>query len=351
MNTYTVIFDLGVGRTLHPDMAGEPAGMLVNTWVHMAWERLVRESGREDQDLLLSSSLQSILILNQRFHLKLLSKGKASEWQHFVSRYFHQLELIFCRLNSSYALLVASVERELRIAVMDTDEEYSIVLELSERDPFFDKKKKLLQNKGFSPKERIYLRSSSKPGWMSATVEVLLQIARIIQLNELELYFAEDVCTSTEFYSPRNELEALNSIVLLIDISLSSCTHLHTDILQRLRQTILDLISDLGEKNSVKGVVEKDHSCDQEERLIEWGESNGVMTQLKIAYIEGAGRGAIARKDLKVGDIALDIPVSIIISEELVHETDMHSVLVGKTDNIVGLRSLLFDKDISICYE
>ncbi|KHN17593.1 Putative ribulose-1,5 bisphosphate carboxylase/oxygenase large subunit N-methyltransferase, chloroplastic [Glycine soja] len=211
---------------------------------------------------------------------------------------------------------------------MDTDEECSIVLELSERDPFFDKKKKLLQSKGFSPKERIYLKSSSKPGWMNATVEVLLQIARIVQLNELELYFAEDdVCTSMESYSPRNELEALNSIVLLTDISLSTCTHLHTNILQGLRQTILDLISDFGDKNSVKGVVEKNHSCDQEERLLEWGESNGLMTQLKIAYIEGASRGAIARKDLKVGDIALEIPVSIIISEELVHETDMYGVL------------------------
>ncbi|KAK7329798.1 hypothetical protein VNO77_23978 [Canavalia gladiata] len=211
-------------------------------------------------------------------------------------------------------------------AVMDTDEECSIVLELSETDPFFDKKKKLLQSKGFSPKERIYLRSSSKPGWMSATVEVLLQIARIIQLNELELYFAEDD-VSVELYSPRNELEALNSIVLLTDISLSSCTHLQTNILLGLRQTILDLISNFGDKYSVKGVVEKNHRCDQEERLIEWGESNGVMTQLKIAYIEEAGRGAIARKDLKVGDIALEIPVSIIISEELVHETDMYDVL------------------------
>lgn len=122
-------------------------------------------------------------------------------------------------------------------------------------------------------------------------------------------------------------MEALNSIVLLTDISLSSCTHLHTNILQGLRQKILDLISDFGDKNSVKGVVEKDHSCDQEEHLIEWGESNGAMTHLKVAYIEGAGRGAIAREDLKVGDTALEIPVSIIISEELVYETDMYGVL------------------------
>ncbi|KAK7268123.1 hypothetical protein RIF29_20810 [Crotalaria pallida] len=228
---------------------------------------------------------------------------------------------------------------EIASAVMDTDEECSIVLELAKNDPFFDKKKELLQCKGFNPKEQIYFRSSSKPGWTTATVNVLLQIARIIQLNEfftlgmpsthkinselqLELYFAEDeACTSGDFYSSRNELEALNSIVLLIDISLSSCTHLHKSILQELRKIVLDLISDFGDKNSMKGIVEIDYSCSRVERLIEWGESNGVRTELKIAYVEGAGQGAIARKDLRVGDIALEIPISIIISEELVYET------------------------------
>ncbi|KAL1335367.1 hypothetical protein HN51_064276 [Arachis hypogaea] len=211
---------------------------------------------------------------------------------------------------------------------MDTGEEYSLVIELSENDLFFEQKKKLLENKGFRPKERIYLKDTSKPGWVNATVKVLLQIARIIQLNELELYFAEDDgCPLVEFYSPRNELEAFDSILSLVDISLSSCTNLHTNILELLRQTILDLISDFGDKNSVKGIVERDHGIDQEERLIKWAESNGVRTQLKIAYVQGAGRGAIAREDLKVGDIALEIPSSIIISEELVCETDMYHVL------------------------
>ena len=39
--------------------------------------------------------------------------------------------------------------------------------------------------------------------------------------------------------------------------------------------------------------------------------------------VEGAGRGAIAAEDLKVGDVALEIPMSIVISEELVLESDM----------------------------
>lgn len=51
-----------------------------------------------------------------------------------------------------------------------------------------------------------------------------------------------------------------------------------------------------------------------------------------IPDVKGAGRGAIAEKDLKVGDIALEIPVSIIINEELVCQTDMVLVLVEKLE-------------------
>ncbi|KAI9125299.1 hypothetical protein K1719_003915 [Acacia pycnantha] len=46
---------------------------------------------------------------------------------------------------------------------MDTDEELSILLELSEDDSFFDKREKLLQSNGFSSKERVCLWSPSKP--------------------------------------------------------------------------------------------------------------------------------------------------------------------------------------------
>lgn len=44
---------------------------------------------------------------------------------------------------------------------------------------------------------------------------------------------------------------------------------------------------------------------------------------IHVVDVEGAGRGAIAREDLNVGDIALEIPVSIVISEELVYTSDM----------------------------
>ena len=39
--------------------------------------------------------------------------------------------------------------------------------------------------------------------------------------------------------------------------------------------------------------------------------------------VEGAGRGALAAEDLGVGEIALEIPISVVISEDLVYESDM----------------------------
>lgn len=39
--------------------------------------------------------------------------------------------------------------------------------------------------------------------------------------------------------------------------------------------------------------------------------------------IDGYGRGAIADQDLKFGDVALEIPISCIISEDYVFNSDM----------------------------
>ncbi|XP_035538857.1 uncharacterized protein LOC108998805 isoform X2 [Juglans regia] len=216
----------------------------------------------------------------------------------------------------------------------ETNVDCALVLELSETDPYFDTKKKLLQNKGFNPKERVSLKSSSCPSWISATLKVMLQIARIIHLDEVELYFCQDdACSPVEFYSPRNEVEALNSILSLLDILNSSGKCLQMNVLQELREAIVSMIRDVGDNNCVKTTILENHSVDKEECLLQWGERNGIRTRLQIAYVEGAGRGAIAREDLNVGDIALEIPVSIVISEELVYTSDMFHIL-EKIDGI-----------------
>ncbi|KAK9275714.1 hypothetical protein L1049_022982 [Liquidambar formosana] len=222
-----------------------------------------------------------------------------------------------------------------------TNDDYSLVVELPDSDPLFERKKKLLQIKGFDPKARVYFERSSCPNWVYATLEKILQRARIIHLNEAELYFDEvDGLTPVKYYSPRNELEALNSILSVIDTSLSSSTDMEMDILQDLREATVDKILDFGDKCKEETKIVENCSCDREKCLLQWGENSGVRTKLQITYVERAGRGAIAMEDLKVGDIALEVPVSIIISEDLVHKSDMFHIL-EKMDGISSETMLL----------
>lgn len=44
---------------------------------------------------------------------------------------------------------------------------------------------------------------------------------------------------------------------------------------------------------------------------------------IEILVFEGAGRGMVASENIDVGDIALEIPESSIISEELLCQSDM----------------------------
>nr|POF06395.1 hypothetical protein CFP56_55478 [Quercus suber] len=135
-------------------------------------------------------------------------------------------------------------------------------------------------------------------------------------------------------------VEALNSILSLLDISLSSGMCMQMNVLQELREAIIGMIRDFGDKNSVKTTILENHSCGKEECLLQWGENNGIRTRLQIAYVEGAGRGAIARENLNVGDIAVEIPVSTVISEELIRESNMFHIL-EKIDGISSETMLL----------
>ncbi|CAN6677791.1 unnamed protein product [Malus baccata var. baccata] len=207
---------------------------------------------------------------------------------------------------------------------MALDKDCSIVLELSESDPLFDTKKKLLQDKGFNTRQQINVKRSSDPNWLSTSVEVMLQIATIIKSTEAELYFGQD--QPMESYGPRNELEALNSILQLVEASFSGVCQMQKNVLQELHNVIVDMICQSSDKRRPKTRIVEGYNSAKEKQLLQWGENNGVKTRLQIAYVEGAGRGAIAKEDLKVGDTALEIPTSLIISEELV-QADMYHAL------------------------
>lgn len=101
---------------------------------------------------------------------------------------------------------------------------------------------------------------------------------------QVELYFGEDDISSPEdLYSPRNELQALNTILRLIDISLCSSMQMQKDLLQELHDAIVDMIHKFSDSNSVNTIIVEDHNCDKENHLLDWGEQNGIRTRLQIA--------------------------------------------------------------------
>ncbi|KAH7671749.1 [Ribulose-bisphosphate carboxylase]-lysine N-methyltransferase protein [Dioscorea alata] len=86
-----------------------------------------------------------------------------------------------------------------------------------------------------------------------------------------------------------------------------------------------DIFNAVGAGNIVEMISNKFNSS-AEDSLLKWGRTHGVETKLRIAYFEGAGRGAVAIEDLSIGDTALEIPKSLIISEDVLHESDMNEV-------------------------
>ncbi|EPS70243.1 hypothetical protein M569_04519, partial [Genlisea aurea] len=97
------------------------------------------------------------------------------------------------------------------------DEQHPLFLVLSATDPLYKKKKKLLEQGGVDVESPIILRSSSTEEQLKAIADQLLLLARIIHLNEVELYFEESSSDHGNLFSPRNELEALNSILEVLD--------------------------------------------------------------------------------------------------------------------------------------
>ncbi|XP_008781907.1 actin-histidine N-methyltransferase isoform X2 [Phoenix dactylifera] len=110
-------------------------------------------------------------------------------------------------------------------------------------------------------------------------------------------------------------------------------------VLQVLKSKIITMINSVGVQNIDEMIIEK-LDAGTEEMLLIWGEDHGVRTKLKIAHFKEAGRGAVASEDISMGDIALEIPESLIISEDLVRESDMYDPL-KQLDDITSDTMLL----------
>lgn len=198
---------------------------------------------------------------------------------------------------------------------------------LSEEEPLFHEKKCLSNTRNLQCRFQLPVPTTKEK--VLEILDRMIQTARILNLDEVELYFvAED---DNGPFSPRNELESLNSILSVINFLLPGSGVDELEALQVLRNNTVGRIKSIGAQVSEEMVVEK-CDTDAEKLLLKWGESHGVRTKLNVAYFEGAGRGAIASEYISTGETALEIPVSLIISEDLVRESDMFDVLKNLGD-------------------
>ncbi|XP_068647676.1 ribulose-1,5 bisphosphate carboxylase/oxygenase large subunit N-methyltransferase, chloroplastic isoform X3 [Aristolochia californica] len=203
---------------------------------------------------------------------------------------------------------------------------------LSEKDPLMAKKQKVLQARSISLEFQISFSGSKCEEEASQVLDKMVQAARVLYLDELELYFAE--ADDSGPFSPRNELESLNLVLDVLSSSCQNTTNEKQQILHMLADRVLEVIDSFGVKHTEEMMIQEDKS-DVEDALWKWGEQNGVRTKLRIAYYEGAGRGAAAVEDINIGEVALEVPESILISEEILSESDMFQVLI----NIDGMTS------------
>uniref|UniRef100_A0A0E0I938 Rubisco LSMT substrate-binding domain-containing protein n=1 Tax=Oryza nivara TaxID=4536 RepID=A0A0E0I938_ORYNI len=193
---------------------------------------------------------------------------------------------------------------------------------LSEDDPLFQDKKRILDSRNLSCLFQVPNSCSAADAFK--VLDRMIQAARIAHMDELELYFTGD-----EDFGPlstRNELESLNLLLKILNTLLLTANVGAMGVLQVLCDEILLRLRSLELEDNGQMVVQI-RNQNMEDSLLKWGEQHGVKTKLQIAFFEGAGRGMVASENIDVGDIALEIPESSIISEELLCQSDMFLAL------------------------
>uniref|UniRef100_A0A453GIT3 Rubisco LSMT substrate-binding domain-containing protein n=1 Tax=Aegilops tauschii subsp. strangulata TaxID=200361 RepID=A0A453GIT3_AEGTS len=204
----------------------------------------------------------------------------------------------------------------------------------SAEDPLHHDKKKLLEARKLSCTFQVPI--SSSPVDACKLLDQMIHAARVAHMDELELYFA-----GGDDYGPfsaRNELESLNLLLKTINTLLVAANDGAKGVLQLLVDEIVVRLRSVGLTDKLQMALQTENH-EIEDSLLKWGEQHGVKSKLQIAFFEGAGRGMLASEDLGVDDIALEIPESLIISEELLCQSDMFLAL--KDVNSISTETML----------
>ncbi|KAG0475153.1 hypothetical protein HPP92_014839 [Vanilla planifolia] len=186
---------------------------------------------------------------------------------------------------------------------------------LDEKDPFLSEKK--------SDAVFIVLLSSPREQLLQL-LDQIIQAARILHLNDVEIYFIEDDDVGP--FSTVNELKSLHSILEIFNCVDLGVNYNEIEAFNELLNATIARINSVAHQSTNK-IITEEIDTTAEELLLKWGQSQGARSKVKIAHFEGAGRGAVALEDINIGEVALEIPESIIISEDLLYKSDMFKVL------------------------
>lgn len=192
---------------------------------------------------------------------------------------------------------------------------------LSEADPLLAEKKMILEKRNLSCEIQIPVACSAVDALK--LLDHIIEAARVVYMDELELYFAGD---DVGPFSARNELESLNLLLKTMKKLLLTSNTSAKEVLQILQDEIVVKLKSVGKSDDAWMVVQTQNH-DAEDSLLKWGEHLGIKSRLQIAYFQGAGRGMIASESIGVGDIALEIPESLIISDELLCQSEVFLAL------------------------
>ncbi|KAI4364181.1 hypothetical protein MLD38_020308 [Melastoma candidum] len=105
-----------------------------------------------------------------------------------------------------------------------------------------------------------------------------------ISIAQTELYFRVDgSCSPSGYYTPKNELEALISVLNHLENTVLGKNSLCKDVLKNLESVIGRLLGEFGDKILENPLPAKLDYCTKEKELLEWGKNNGVQSALQIA--------------------------------------------------------------------
>ncbi|KAK1275435.1 hypothetical protein QJS04_geneDACA003996 [Acorus gramineus] len=192
----------------------------------------------------------------------------------------------------------------------------------SEDDLLFTEKKNLLSRKTIDLNFRVRVSLTHEEA--THILDLIVQAARILHLNEIELYFIGD--HESGMLNPRNELESLNLILFVINSLLPGAQADEVGVLLMLQAETINMIKCVGAKCD-GGIITEEGNSDAEDRLLQWGQDHGVKTKLQLAHFEGAGRGAVASEDVVIGETVLEIPESLLICDNDVYKSDMFDIM------------------------